>query len=342
MSNGQEHAQHAKSAEHAEASTIKKGDAEGTLSQQYGGTHSGGWVNLLPASWVPYVQLARLSPPAALFLIYFPHVFGILHAANVHQRPPIEVVRTAALLLGGSFFFSNAAHAWNDLVDAPIDKQVSRTRKRPIPRGDISWRQALVFTAVQAIGAASFLLFFPPATAIVTIPTIVGTTYYPWAKRHTYFPQVVLGFCLSWGIMVGSSATGIEKPWADPAALSLLLASILWTMIYDTIYAYQDIEDDVKIGVRSTAVLFGSYTKCLLWVLISLLGACLLLYGEMAQMGATYYVVTIGGCLSSLSAMVANVELKNDASCWWWFSCGFWFTGISITVGLLAGYLGSY
>ncbi|KAI0832157.1 prenyltransferase [Hypoxylon sp. FL0890] len=330
--------------EHDEPST-KKGDTEGTLSQQYGGIHAGSWVNGLPPSWVPYVQLARLSPPAALFLIYFPHVFGILHAANVHQRPAFEVVRTGALLLGGSFFFSNAAHAWNDLVDAPIDKQVSRTKTRPIPtipRGDISWRQALVFTAVQAIGAACFLLFFPPETAIVTIPTIVGTTYYPWAKRHTYFPQVVLGFCLSWGIMVGSSATGIERPWEDPAALCLLSASILWTMIYDTIYAYQDIEDDVKIGVRSTAVLFASYTKWLLWFLIFLLGVCLLLYGEMTQMGATFYVVTIGGCLSSLSAMVANVELKNDASCWWWFSCGFWFTGISITIGLLARYLGSY
>ncbi|KAI1413418.1 prenyltransferase [Hypoxylon sp. FL1857] len=330
------------SQEHEEPSTTNKEDIERSLSQQYGGIHTGGWVNVLPSSWVPYVQLARLSPPAALFLIYFPHIFGVLHAANASRLPVSEVARASALLLGGSFFFSNAAHAWNDLVDAPIDKLVSRTKKRPIPRGDISWGQALIFTAVQSIGAACFLLFFPPTTAMVTIPTIVGTIYYPWAKRHTYFPQLVLGFCLSWGIMVGSSAAGAESPWTDSAALCLLFASIIWTTIYDTIYAYQDIEDDVKIGVKSTAVLFRSYTKVLLWVLIFLLGACLLLYGEITQMGATYYVVTIGGCLSSLSAMVANVELKNDASCWWWFSCGFWFTGISITIGLLARYLGSY
>ncbi|OTA55083.1 prenyltransferase, UbiA family protein [Hypoxylon sp. EC38] len=327
------------SQEHKEPPTTKKGDTEASLSQQYGGTHTGGWVNVLPRSWIPYIQLARLSPPAALFLIYFPHLFGVLHAANLCQQPASEVIRTCILLLGGSLFFSNAAHAWNDLVDAPIDKLVSRTKKRPIPRGDITWAQALVFTAVQSMGAACFLLFFQPTTAVTTVPTIVGTTYYPWAKRHTHFPQLVLGFCLSWGIMVGSSATGIESPWRDSAALCLLFASILWTTIYDTIYAYQDIEDDERIGVGSTAVLFRSYTKTLLWVLIFFLGACLLLYGEIMHMGTTYYIVTVSGCLSSLSAMVANVELKNHASCWWWFSCGFWFTGVSITIGLLAGYL---
>lgn len=310
-----------------------------SLSQQYGGIHTNGWVNLLQASWIPYVQLARVDPPAALFLIYFPHLFGILHAAKYNQVPVLKVLQTSALLLGGSFFFSNAAHAWNDLIDAPIDKQIARTKNRPIVRGAISPPAAFAFTVSQAIGAAAFLFLLPANTAIATIPTIVGTTYYPWAKRHTYFPQVVLGFCLAWGIVVGGAATGVEEPWKDSATLLLVLSSTLWTVIYDTIYAYQDIADDTKIGVKSTAVLFRGNTKALLWALLFLMGVSLISYGRLAEMGVAYHVVTIGGCMSSLGLMILNVELKDEASCWRWFSSGFWLTGMSIAVGLGAEYV---
>lgn len=92
-----------------------------SLSQQYGGIHAGGWVNLLPTSWIPYIQLCRLSPPAGLSLIYFPPFFGVLHSASVHGYPAEEVLRACLVLLTASFFGNNAAHAWNDLVDAPID-----------------------------------------------------------------------------------------------------------------------------------------------------------------------------------------------------------------------------
>lgn len=123
------------------------------LSQNYGGIHVRRWVDLLPSSWIPYIQLARIDPPAALCLIYFLHLFGILHAANRNRLSINAVLKLSALLLGGSFFFSNAAHAWNDLIDAPIDRQISRTKNRPIVRGAISPRGAFVFTATQAVWA---------------------------------------------------------------------------------------------------------------------------------------------------------------------------------------------
>ncbi|KAI1746061.1 hypothetical protein F4680DRAFT_9222 [Xylaria scruposa] len=140
------------------------------LAQQYGGNHAGGWVDRLPASWVPYVQLARLSPPAALFLIYFPHFFGIILAALIQRSPASDVLKAGLIMFGGSFFFSNAAHGWNDLVDAPIDQSISRTSKRPIPRGAITPRAALVFTLTQGVGAALFLLLMPSGTAIYAVP----------------------------------------------------------------------------------------------------------------------------------------------------------------------------
>ncbi|KAK6827224.1 UbiA prenyltransferase [Apiospora arundinis] len=275
------------------------------LSSQYGGLAAEGWVGRLPQSWIPYVQLALL--------------------------------RVGGLLLGGSLFFSNAAHVWNDIVDAPIDRQVERTKGRPIARGAVSITAALLFTGSQALGAGAFLLLFPePATAAAAaLPTIVGTAYYPWAKRHTHFPQLVLGLCLSWGIMVGGAAGGVEEPHRSPALWCLVGGATAWTMIYDTIYASQDLADDVRIGVKSMAVLLREKTSAVLWGLLAAMGVLLSYYGFLTGAGLGYAVITVGGCMLSLGTMVAKVQLKNQASCWWWFSVGFWYTGASIALGML-------
>ncbi|KAI1377105.1 UbiA prenyltransferase [Hypoxylon crocopeplum] len=325
------------------------------LAQQYGGGHAGGWVGRLPASWVPYVQLARLSPPAALFLIYFPHFFGVMIAAIIQRSPAAQVLRASSVMLGGSFFFSNAAHGWNDLIDAPVDKSIARTSKRPIPRGAITPRAAFIFTATQAVGAALFLLLMPSGSAIYAVPNIIGTCYYPWAKRHTNFAQLVLGFCLAWGIIMGSCAMGLmpftwgpfggawyggeQLFWAEPSTASLFLACILWTVIYDSIYAHQDVKDDIKVGLKSIAVLFRDWTKPLLWLLLGCMVALLYTCGNLLDMGIIYYVIAGGGSLLSLGAMIANVELKDSASCWWWFRYGFWLAGGAIAGGLLSEYV---
>ncbi|KAI1437418.1 UbiA prenyltransferase family-domain-containing protein [Xylaria sp. CBS 124048] len=332
------------------------------LSKQYGGIHAGGWVGLLPASWVPYIQLARLSPPAALFLIFFPHFFGVILAALIRQSSAREVLRASLVMLGGSFFFSNAAHGWNDLIDAPIDQAISRTSTRPIPRGAITPRAALVFTLTQALGAALVLPLLPSGSALYALPNIIGTTYYPWAKRHTNFPQIVLGWCLAWGIVMGSCAMGLkpftigpfgsaeatwtwtwtwtwtQKVWAQPTISCIFLASILWTIIYDTIYAHQDLQDDLKVGVKSTAVLFGDLTKLFLWLVLGCMVALLAMAGALQRMGWQYYTMAVGGSALSLGAMIASVNLKNSASCWWWFRYGFWLAGSSIASGLLLEY----
>ncbi|KAI9777022.1 MAG: hypothetical protein M1816_004984 [Peltula sp. TS41687] len=322
-------------------------------AHQYGGNHKSGWLAHLPDSWLPYVQLARLSPPAGLFLIYFPHIFGILHAAILKRVPFPLLLQTSALMLGGSFFFSNAAHIWNDLIDAPLDALIERTRERPIPRGAVSPFAALIFTCTQAIGAGLFLTYLPCRNlqgALYALPSIIGSTYYPWAKRHTNFPQLVLGFCLAWGIVMGSLAIGVEpfaigvlgsnsKPNIEYSTLCLFLASILWTMIYDTIYAHQDFKDDVKVGIKSVAVLYRDRTKSLLWRLLALMTALLIACGKLSGMGVMYYLLAIGGPIMSLGLMIAKVDLKSSESCWWWFGNGFWIPGVSIAGGLLMEYL---
>ncbi|KAK8085985.1 hypothetical protein PG994_000959 [Apiospora phragmitis] len=292
-----------------------------------------------PSAVLDPLHPARSSRPARRPVSSLPpHLFGLLHAAKSRHLSPLEVLRAGGLLLGGSLFFSNAAHAWNDLVDAPIDRQVARTKGRPIARGAVRPRAALAFTGAQALGAAAFLLVLPaPATttAAATVPTIVGTAYYPWAKRHTHFPQLVLGLCLSWGIMVGGAAGGVEAPHRSPALWCLVGSATAWTMIYDTVYASQDLTDDVRIGVKSMTVLLRGNTTAVLWGLLVFMGVLLSYYSRLTEAGLGYFVITVGGCMLSLGTMVAKVQLKDQASCWWWFSVGFWYTGASIALGLL-------
>ncbi|KAI1100215.1 UbiA prenyltransferase family-domain-containing protein [Jackrogersella minutella] len=319
------------------------------LAKQYGGNHAGGWVSYLPPSWIPYVQLARLSPPAGLFLIYFPHLFGLLHASIMQNSLPLEVLKAGTVMMLGSLFFSNAIHIWNDLIDAPIDKLVARTRKRPIPRGAVSPLSAFIFAVTQAFGAALVLLYFLPVQgALYAAPNMIPTAYYPWAKRHTQFAQVVLGIWLAWGVFMGSVFLG-AMPYVvdfanaefsmDKSATCLYFACVLWTVIYDTIYAHQDIEDDKKIGMKSLAVLFGDKTKP--W-LSGVLGAMILALsaaGQYGGLGLPFYCLSVIGSSFSLGAMITMVDLADSTSCWWWFRYGFWATGALISTGLLLEYI---
>lgn len=306
---------------------------------RWGGVHVGAWVSLLPSSWVPYVQLARLSPPVPLLLIFFPHVFGLLHAAITRQLPPDKVVRVSLVLLGGSVFVSNAIHGWNDLIDAPIDKQIPRTQNRPIPRGAITPRAAFVFTAANALLAAAFLLLMPEHSILYAVPSILTHAYYPFSKRHTNFPQVVLGVALQWPIILASFATDAYAVEADKSLLCLFLAAVLWTVTYDTVYGYQDYKQDIRLGVGSTAVLLGAWGKPVLTLLSNSIAALVWACGQLAGLGSMYLAVAAGGSFLSLNYMMAKVNLLSPESCSWWFTYGFWGPAVSISGGLVLEYM---
>ncbi|KAK7915171.1 hypothetical protein PG985_012874 [Apiospora marii] len=311
------------------------------LAQQYGGYHTGRWISHLPASWIPFVQLARLSPPAGLCLVLFPHLFGLLNACILEPQPLGKVIRAFGLMATGSLFLSNAIHGWNDLIDAPIDKLVARTKHRPIVRGAVTPRAALLFTLSQALAAAAvLLLYLPDAAAKAAVPSIIFNFYYPWSKRHTHAAQLVLGVSLGWGVIVGTSAAdGASAPWKGDSTFvptaCLFASSVLWTVVYDTIYAFQDIVDDQRVGLKSTAVLFQENTKYFLWVCLGAQIGLLSAHGYLLRSGAGYFVVAVGGCAAALGSMIARVDLKSPQSCWSWFRYGFWLAGGSITGGLL-------
>lgn len=337
------------------------------MEDQYGGNKKPSVLSRLPDSWTPYVQLARLFPPAGLFLIYFPHIFGVLHAAIRTEATLKRVLYASTVMFAGSFFFSNAAHTWNDLIDTELDAKVDRTSKRPIPRGAVSPHAAFVFAVIQAVAAAYFLSHVPGGFQegfLYALPNIFATIYYPWAKRHTYFTQVVLGCCLAWGSVMGELMLGIHaftfsvpdtvqspawdqmtfyfRPRAitlDLSAVALFLACVMWTIIYDTIYAHQDLQADLRVGIKSLAVLLRGGTKFALWPCLAAMASLLIDCGHRSNLGPSFYLIGIGGSIGTLATMIARVDLSDSKNCWWWFSKAFWWAGGALFAGLLSDYL---
>ena len=160
-----------------------------------------------------------------------------------------------------------AGCTWNDIVDRDLDRSVERTRSRPIPSGQVSVAQAMVFLVLQALVGLAVLLSFNGFTVGLGIASLAIVAVYPFMKRITYWPQIVLGLAFSWGALMGWAAAFGRL---DPPALLLYAGSIAWVIGYDTIYAHQDREDDALIGIKSTALLFGERTKPMLAVFYGL------------------------------------------------------------------------
>lgn len=300
---------------------------------------------------MPYIQLTRLTSPAPILLIYLPHLFGILYAATVNRSDVFQTLYMSGVVAGGSVFFSNAAHIWNDLIDADLDGQVDRTRRRPIPRGAVSKPSALVFTVSQAGLALLFFIPFPLKNNVLyAVPSILGSAYYPFAKRHANYPQFVLGFCLSWGICVGAVAM-VMRPFTisvfegrlvieqiSAPLLLMIAACTFWTVIYDTVYAHLDLKHDLDLGIGSTAVAFRDSTKAFLWLCLGIMASLLVASGMIGRLGYAYFCLSSFGAIWSLSMMISQVDLRHPASCVWCFSNGFKYAGTAIASGLVVEY----
>ncbi|KAL9610616.1 MAG: hypothetical protein Q9167_004690 [Letrouitia subvulpina] len=303
-----------------------------------------GFLSHLPPAWVPYAQLMRLDRPGGFYAFYFPYLIGLAYAAYISPHPPTPsfLLDRAALFFVGCVILRGSACTWNDNIDQDFDRQVARCRLRPIARGAVSTTQAHVFTFVQTLLGSLLFLALPPMCAVDAVPITLLFGLYPYGKRFTNYPQFILGFPFAWAIVMASHAVGID-PLARETyipTLCLFFANVLWTMIYDTIYAHQDIKDDTKAGVKSMAVRFAKSTKILTSVLAVGVIGLLTAAGVLMRASVVYFVMTCAGTAVSLAAMIGLVDLETPASCGWWFKWGFWFVGGSLVGGLLAEYLG--
>lgn len=241
---------------------------------------TGNWVDTRAPGWLqPYLRLARFDRPIGAQLLLMPCWWSAALAAGVSGRIGFALW-TIVLFYIGAFVMRGAGCVWNDITDRDLDASVERTRKRPIPSGQVSVKQALAFMVLLSlIGLAILLQFnwFAVGTGIASLGVVA---VYPFMKRITYWPQVVLGLAFSWGALQGWAVTfgTLEAP-----AFLLYAGSISWVIGYDTIYAHQDRDDDALIGIRSTALLFGPRTHVMLALFyalaVLLIGAAMVLTG---------------------------------------------------------------
>ncbi|KAK0708963.1 UbiA prenyltransferase family-domain-containing protein [Lasiosphaeria miniovina] len=304
-----------------------------------------GLLSLLPASWVPYAELARIDKPTGAYYLFFPCLWSTLLAAPMATTTPASVIGTSLLFFGGALIMRGAGCTINDLWDRNLDPHVTRTRLRPIARQAITPFQGLVFTSAQLFAGLGILLQFPLECFFYATPSLLFVATYPLAKRVTYYPQFVLGLTFSWGAIMGFPALGVDLLSNTPAltAAGLLYASnVAWTVLYDMIYAHMDIKDDAKAGIKSIALKHDAQTKQVLTGLAVTQVAFLAGAGIVSGAGPAFFIGSCGGALVTLGIMIKRVNLKNVNDCWWWFVNGCWLTGGVVSLGLATDYLVKY
>jgi 4-hydroxybenzoate polyprenyltransferase len=237
-------------------------DANGRVADS-----TGNWVDWLAPAWSrPYLRLARVDRPIGSWLLLLPCWWSAALAAGV-ARDVTQLPAVLGLFFIGAFVMRGAGCTWNDITDRDLDAKVERTRSRPIPSGQVSVASALVFLVLQALVGLLVLLQFNRFAILTGLASLAVVAVYPFMKRITWWPQVVLGLAFSWGALMGFAVMLGTLPLP---AFVLYAGSIAWVIGYDTIYAHQDREDDALIGVKSTARLFGDNTPVMLTLFYAL------------------------------------------------------------------------
>jgi 4-hydroxybenzoate polyprenyltransferase len=272
---------------------------------------TGNWVDTLAPPWSrPYLRLARLDRPIGSWLLLLPCWWSTALAASL-ARDLSGLPLTLALFFVGAFAMRGAGCTWNDITDRDLDAKVERTRSRPIPAGQVSVPQAVVFLVVQALIGLSVLHQFNRFAVGTGIASLAIVAVYPFMKRITWWPQVVLGLAFSWGALMGFA---VILGRIEVTALVLYAGSIAWVIGYDTIYAHQDAEDDALIGVKSTARLFGTRTH---QALIVFYGLAVILIGAAIWLAAAGIPawIGLGAFAAHLAWQIGRLETGDPALC---------------------------
>ena len=272
---------------------------------------TGNWVDTHAPVWSrPYLRLARYDRPIGSWLLLMPCWWSAALAAGVaHDVRSLPLV--VLLFFIGAFVMRGAGCTWNDITDRDLDAKVERTRSRPIPAGQVTVTQAAVFMVLQALIGLLVLLQFNRFAVMTGIASLVIVAIYPFMKRITWWPQVVLGLAFSYGALMGFAVT-LER--IDAAAIALYAGSIAWVIAYDTIYAHQDAEDDALIGVKSTARLFGARTHR---ALVIFYGLAVLLIGVAFALAGARWPAWIGLAAFALHLawQVRRLDTSDPALC---------------------------
>ena len=282
---------------------------------------------LNPRAW-DFIQLTRMDKPIGIYLLLWPTLWALWVAAK-----GVPSLANLLIFVLGVILTRAGGCVINDFADRKVDGHVKRTEQRPMASGKISSKEALVFFAL--LMGVSFLLVLctNAQTVWLSFGALALAATYPFMKRYTYYPQVVLGAAFSWGIPMAFTAETGSLP---AAAWLLYIANLLWTVGYDTYYAMTDREDDLKIGVKSTAILFGDADRVIILSLQGLALGCLLLAGSHFELGGWFHL----GLLAAAGCFVWEFWYTRDRDpqrCFKAFLHNHW-AGLAIFVRIVLNY----
>jgi 4-hydroxybenzoate polyprenyltransferase len=272
-----------------------------------------------------YLRLMRLDRPVGTLLLLWPTLAALWLAAD--GMPPWHLVLIFTL---GTFLMRSAGCVVNDYADREWDRHVKRTAARPLTSGQLSVREALVAFAALSAAALTLLIFLNPLTRWLALGGFGIAVLYPFMKRWTYLPQVVLGAAFSWGLLMAYTAVLENLP---REAWLLFLASLFWIVAYDTEYAMVDRDDDLRVGIKSTAILFGSADRLMIALLQGCALASLALFGALREFGTPYHLA-LCGMLSLFGWQHVLIRHRERDACFRAFLNNTW-VGLTFFVGVL-------
>ncbi len=282
---------------------------------------------LHPRVW-DFIQLTRLDRPIGVYLLLWPTLWALWIAGE--GRPSLANV---LIFVVGVVLMRAAGCVINDVADRKVDGHVKRTEQRPLVSGKVKPKEALVLFAVLVLLSFLLVLCTNSATVWLSIGGVILAASYPFMKRYTYYPQVVLGMAFSWGMPMAFTA---ETGHLPAAAWLLWIANLLWTVAYDTYYAMTDRDDDLKIGVKSTAILFGNSDRTIILMLQGLALVCLLLAGGRFGLGGWFYLGLFGAAVC-FAWQHWQTRTRDRQACFRAFLHNHW-AGLLIFAGIVLDY----
>jgi len=282
---------------------------------------------LHPRAW-DFVQLMRLDKPIGIYLLLWPTLWALWVAAE-----GVPSAKNLAIFVLGVILMRAAGCVINDYADRNFDGHVKRTQARPLASGKIQPREALLLFAALVSLSFGLVLLTNASTIWLSFGGLALAACYPFMKRYTYYPQVVLGAAFSWGMPMAFTAETGQLP---PEAWLLYIANLLWTVAYDTYYAMADRDDDLKIGVKSTAILFGDADRLIIATLQGLALFCLLLAGARFQLGP-YFHLGLAGAALCFAWEFWSSRSREPQACFAAFLHNHW-AGLAIFIGLVLDY----
>ena len=276
-----------------------------------------------------YAKLVRLDRPIGILLLLWPALWALWVAGD--GQPRWEVV---LIFMLGVVLMRSAGCAINDYADRHIDGRVARTRERPIAAGLVSPKEALGVFVVLSLLAFGLVLLLNWQTIAMSVVAVLLAASYPFMKRYTHLPQLVLGVAFGWAVPMAFTALTGEIP---TVAWLLFAATAIWALVYDTEYAMVDREDDLKIGVKSTAILFGDHDRLIIGVFQVSMFVILILVGSALGLGVYYYLGLAGAGLAAMRQQFL-IRHREPKGCFLAFLNNN-YLGMVLFLGLAADYL---